>query len=223
MLSGYRLEVLGAASLLVLWCLPPVRRRLPGVRSLPGGLEPALWVALFVLCLAALGAVQTRRSSELTMAAVRAGLSVAGQAFDGMLGPSIAWASGHEPGLALLTAGTVVATWVAVAYAFARAVARAREPRPRLRDWWVVKAGRHNPARRQGRYMARTAQADFMDSRTAARYVGVSRATLYRWVRAGQLQCTREGTKLRFKSSDLATLRSRMPDDRELAATGGAR
>lgn len=222
MLSGYRPEILGAASLLVLWCMPPVRRRLPGVRSLPGWLEPALWVGLIVLCLVALGAVQTRRSSELTMATLRAGLSVAGQAFDGLLGPSIAWTSRHEPGLALLTAGTVLATWVAVAYAFARAVGRAREPRPRLNDWWIVKSGQRGSSQR--RQTAGTVQVPaLMDSRTAALYVGVSRATLYRWVKAGQLPCTREGPRMRFRSSDLAAMRLRLRGEAGVAATGATR
>src|SRR5579872_1708518 len=223
-LSGYRTEILGVAAVLVLWCLPPVRRRLPGLRRLPGSLELALWIGLVVLCLAALGAVQTHRSSELTVATLRAGLNLAGQAFDGLLGPSIAWASGHEPGLALLTAGTVLATWLAVAYALTRAVARAREPRPRLHDWWVVKSGRRGSARQQSRQIATAArQAEVMDSRTAALYVGVSRATLYRWVRAGQLPCVRDGSRLQFRSSDLARMRVRMRGDGDIVATGATR
>lgn len=224
MLTGYRPEILGAAALLVLWCLPPVRRRLPGIRSLPGVLEPVLWLGLVALCLAALGAVQSRRYSELTLAALRAGLNLAGQAIDSTLGPSITWASAHEPGLALLTLGSVLAAWAAVAYALARAVARARRPQPRLNDWWVVKSGRRRPSRRRGRQTATYArQPDFMDSRAAALYVGVSRATLDRWVRAGQLPYTREGPKLRFRSTDLAILRSRMRGDGELVATGATR
>jgi excisionase family DNA binding protein len=47
---------------------------------------------------------------------------------------------------------------------------------------------------------------EIMYSADAAKYLGVSRRTIYRWVRAGQLEADRQGRVLQFSKSHLEAL-----------------
>jgi excisionase family DNA binding protein len=206
-MGDFRLPIAFLAGLLLVLSISPIRRRLPGLRRCPAGLELLLWVAFVSLCLAALAGVRTIRSTELSKAVARAALEVGGQSLDSWLGPAIRWVSVHEPGIALVTLGMAGLGWVVVAARAASVYRRALEPRPHLNDWWVVKPG---PKARRPMDVHPTpvvAPVALVDAHAAAMYLGVSQATVYRWARAGRLRAERAGTELRFSSGDLAALR----------------
>jgi len=217
MSTNLRLVIVAVALVLVILSITPLRRRLPVVSDLPEGLDLALWVGLVLLCLSALAGVRTAKSIQLSESLARAALTLAGQTFDTALGPAASWVSAHEPGLAILTVGVVALAWAGIAARLASVVRREQEPHPRLGDWWVVKYTRPTRPPVQLRAAVPDGHVAFMDAGTAAQYVGVSRATLYRWARAGRVPCTREGGGLRFNSADLAMVRGRL---RSRAGTG---
>lgn len=209
-----RLAIASLAGLLLVLSIPPLRRRLPGLRSCPAGLELLLWLGFVSLCLVALASVRTIRSTELSQATARAALNVAGQAIDSLLGPKAIWMSAHQPGVDLVTAGIVGLGCVIVAARAVTGLRRALQPRPHLGDWWEVKLSLEGappiearPAPRFQLQPAASAASDaVIDARAAALYFGVSRATVYRWARTGRLPFTRAGMELRFSSGDLAAL-----------------
>ena len=210
MSTNLRLVIVAVALVLVILSITPLRRRLPVVSDLPEGLDLALWVGLVLLCLSALAGVRTAKSIQLSESLARAALTLAGQTFDTALGPAASWVSAHEPGLAILTVGVVALAWAGIAARLASVVRREQEPHPRLGDWWVVKYTRPTRPPVQLRAAVPDCHVALMDAGTAAQYVGVSRATLYRWARAGRVPCTQEGRGLRFNSADLATVRGRL-------------
>lgn len=205
-----RLAIVAVAIVLALLSITPLRRRLPVVRGLPEGLDLAVWVGLVLLCVSALAGVRTAKSIQLTQSLARAGLELAGQALDSMLGPVASWVSVHEPGLVLVIVGAVALAWAGVAARLAWVVRRAQEPRARLGDWWVLKYKRPIRPPIQVRAPVPAVHGSFMSAGAAARYVGVSRTTLYRWARAGRVPCTRDKGELRFSSADLAVVRGRL-------------
>jgi excisionase family DNA binding protein len=205
--GNLRLAIACLAGLLVLLSIPPIKRRLPGLRRLPAGLDLLLWVAFVSLCLAALASVRTSRSTELSKAVARAAVEVGGQSVNSWLAPAVHWVSVREPGVALATAGLAGLGWVVVAARTASIFGRALEPRPHLNDWWVVKPGPRSRPRIQVRSTPVVAPVALVDAHAAATYLGVSRSTVYRWARAGRLHSRGSGTQLRFSSGDLAALR----------------
>lgn len=207
-MGNLRLAIASLAALLLLLSIPPVRRKLPGLRGCPAGVELLLWLGFVFLCLAALASVRTVRSTELSQASARAALYFAGQALDSLLGPAALWVSAHEPGVAVVTVGVVGLGWVVVAARAVTVFRRALQPRPRLGDWWEVKLRRVAAPRFPVRPAPFAASATFMDAPAAALYLGVSRTTVYRWARAGRLRCSRAGKGMRFSSGDLAAIRA---------------
>lgn len=216
-MGNFRLVIPCLAGLLVVLSIPPLRRRLPGLRRCPAGLEVLLWLAFVVLCLAALASVRTIRSTELSQAAARAAIDVAGRSFDSLLGPAIHWVSVHEPAVAVATVVTAGLGWVLVAARAASVFRRAREPRPHLNDWWVVEPGPRAKRRNEVYPAPSAASTALVDAHAAAQYLGVSRATVYLWACAGRLRSRRAGTQLRFSSGDLAALREANPPDAQHA------
>jgi excisionase family DNA binding protein len=212
-MGSFRLAIAFLAALLLLLSIKPLRRRLWGLRRAPAGLELVLWLAFVALCMAALSSVRTARSTELAQAVARAAFDVTGRSIDSVLGPAIRWVSVHEPGVALITLAVAGVAWVLVAAQAAFALHRALAPRPRLNDWWVVKPRPREIPRIEVRPAPAVAPAALVDVHAAALYLGVSRATVYRWARGGRLRSRRAGTKLRFSSGDLAALRE--PDSAE--------
>lgn len=206
-MGNLRLAIACLAGLLVLLSIPPIKRRLPGLRRLPAGLDLLLWVAFVSLCLAALASVRTSRSTELSKAVARAAVEVGGQSVNSWLAPAVHWVSVREPGVALATAGLAGLGWVVVAARTASIFGRALEPRPRLNDWWVVKPGPRSRPPIQVRSAPVVAPVALVDAHAAAMYLGVSPSTVYRWARAGRLHSRGAGTQLRFSSGDLAALR----------------
>ncbi|HEV2028223.1 MAG TPA: helix-turn-helix domain-containing protein [Candidatus Dormibacteraeota bacterium] len=216
-MGSLRLVIPCLAGLLVVLSIPPLRRRLPGLRRCPAGLELLLWLAFVSLCLAALASVRTNRSTELSQAVARAAIDVAGRTLDSLLGPAIHWVSVHEPGVAVATVTMAGLGWVLVAARAASVFRRAREPRPHLNDWWVVKPDLSAGRRIEVHPAPSVASTALVDAHAAAQYLGVSRATVYRWARAGRLRSRRAGTQLRFSSGDLAALREAHPPDAQHA------
>ena len=216
-MGGLGLVILGLAGLLVVLSIPPLRRRLPGLRRHPPGLELLLWLAFVALCLAALARVRTNRSTELSQAVGRAALDVAGRSLDSLFGPAVHWVSVHEPGVAVATVVSAGLGWVLVAARAASVFRRARKPRPHLNDWWVVKPGPRALGRIEVYPAPPAASSALVDAHAAALYLGVSRATVYRWARAGRLRSRRAGAQLRFSSGDLAALREASPTDAQRA------
>jgi excisionase family DNA binding protein len=212
-MGNFRLAIVFLAGLLLLLSIQPLRRRLPGFRHYPPGLELVLWLAFISLCVAALSGVRTARSTELGLAVARAAFDVAGRSIDSLLGPAIRWVSVHEPGVALITLAAAGVAWVVVGAQAAFALRRALEPRPRLNDWWVVKSRPKERLRIEVHPAPAVAPPALVDVHAAALYLGVSRTTVYRWARGGRLRSRRAGTKLCFSSGDLAALRE--PDSAE--------
>jgi excisionase family DNA binding protein len=210
-MGSLRLAIACVAGLLVLVSIPPVRRRLPGLRRLPTRFDLLLWVAFVSLCLAALASVRTSRSTELSKAVARAAVEVGGQSINSWLAPAVHWVSVREPGVALATAGLAGLGWIVVAARTASVFGRALEPRPHLIDWWVVKPGPRSRPRIHVRPASLVetvvAPVALVDAHAAAMYLGVSRSTVYRWARAGRLRARGAGSQLRFSSGDLAALR----------------
>jgi len=209
-----RLVIASLAGLLLLLSIPPLRRRLPVLRVCPAGLELVLWLGFVTLCVVALASVRTTRSTELNQATARAALNVAGQAVSSLLGPTAVWMSTHEPGVDLVTAGVVGLVCFVLAVRAITGLRRALQPRPRLGDWWEVKLslGAAPPIQVQPAPCFQlqpalpAASPAVIDAHAAALYLGVSRATVYRWARTGRLPCTRANRGLRFSSGDLAAL-----------------
>jgi excisionase family DNA binding protein len=216
-MGNFRLVIPCLAGLLVVLSIPPLRQRLPGLRRCPPGLEVLLWLAFVVLCLAALASVRTIRSIELSQAAARAAIDVAGRSLDSLLGPAIHWVSVHEPGVAVATIVTAGLGWVLVAARAASVFRRALEPRPHLNDWWVVTPVQRAKLRLEVYPPPSAASTALVDVHAAAQYLGVSRATVYRWARAGRLPSRRAGIQLRFSSGELAALREANPPDAQHA------
>jgi len=201
--------IVSTAILLVLLSVPPVRRRLPGARFLSRWLELLVWLAFVFLCFAALAGVEGPRATDLRLAIERASLNLAGQAAGSLFGPPVQWVSAHQPGFALVTTGAVGLGWLCVAARAAMVFGRALTPQPRLGDWWPLELGEEAAPRVVVRPASPVVAATFVDVQAAARYLGVSRTTVYRWARAGRLRCSRAGNELRFSSADLAALRRR--------------
>jgi excisionase family DNA binding protein len=212
-MGNFRLVIPSLAGLLVVLSIPPLRRRLPGIRRCPAGLEVLLWLAFVVLCLAELASVRTNRSTELSQAVARAAIDVAGRYLDSLSGPAVHWVSVHEPGVAVVTAVTTGLGWVLVAARAASVFRRTIEPRPHLNDWWVVKPDPRAKRRIEVYPAPSAASTALVDAHAAAQYLGVSRATVYRWARGGRLRSRRAGTQLRFSSGELAALREAYPTD----------
>lgn len=209
-MGNLRPLILFTAVLLVLLSVPPIRRRLPGVRDFSRGLELLVWLALVFLCFAALAGVEGPRAIDLRLAIERASLDLAGQAAGSLFGPSVRWVSAHQPGFALVTVGAVGLGWLFIAARAAWIFSRALARRPRLGDWWPVELGEEAAAPGVAvRPASPVVAAAFLDVQAAALYLGVSRTTVYRWARAGRLRCSRTGNALRFSSDDLAVLRRR--------------
>jgi excisionase family DNA binding protein len=207
-LGNLRLPIACLAGLLLLLSITPLRRRLPGLRASPPGVELLLWLAFLSLCLAALAGVRTVRSTELSQATARAAVAIAGQAFDSLLGPAVRWVSAHEPWVALATVGVAGLVWVVIAARAVTVLLRALQPRPRLEDWWVVKPALTAAPRVMVLATPSVPPAAFMDAQAAAQYLGVSRATVYRWARVGRLRSRRSGARVHFSPGDLAALRT---------------
>lgn len=222
MSPNLRILISSVAVALVALSITPLRRRVPLLRRVPAGIEFALWLGLAGLCLAALARVQTPRSTDLALAALRAGLDLATQSLVAVLEPGMRWVSAHQPGLALIVVAVVALAWAGTAARFAGAVGRARQPQPRLGDWWVVRSRRSRAPRRRPLPVPPAVQRRVVDAGDAAAYMGVSRATLYRWVRAGRLPCTREGSKLRFDTQDLDSIQRTPVGGTEASARGVA-
>ena len=195
------------AALLVLLSITPLRRRLPGLRRFAGGLELLLWVAFVSLCLAAFAGVRTARSTELVQSLARAALDVTVRSVDSSLGPASHWVSIHQPGISVATLALAGIAWALVAIRVLLVLRRRLAPRPRLNDWWLLKPGPRTGPRVEVRPSPSVAPPALVDAHTAAQYLGVSRATVYRWARAGRLRSRRAGTQLQFSSGDLAALR----------------
>jgi|SRR5579859_1400074 len=208
-MANLRPFIVSTAILLVLLSVPPIRRRLPGARVFSPGLEVLVWLAFVFLCFAALAGVEGRRATDLRLALERASLNLAGQTVGSLLGPAVRWISTHQPGFALVTAGVVGAGWLCVAARAAMILGRALTPHPRLGDWWPVELEVGATPGVAVRPASPVASAAFMDVQAAARYLGVSRTTVYRWARSGRLRCSHKGNELRFSSDDLAAARRR--------------
>lgn len=203
-----RVLIVAVAIVLVVLSIPPLRRRLPVVRDLPKRLDLVVWVGLVLLCLSAVVDVKTARSIELGQSLARAALVLAVQSLVSALAPIVSWVSAHQAALVLVTVGAVAVAWTAIAARLASVVRSAQQPRPRLGDWWLVKYKRRTRPPVQLRAALPDGPAAFMEAGAAAEYVGVSRATLYRWARTGQVSCAHEGGGIRFSSADLARLRA---------------
>jgi len=219
--GNLRPAILYLAALLVLLSIPPIRRRLPGLRSCPAGVELLLWAGFVWLCLAALARVQTIRSADLGLATARVAIYFSGQALESLLGSTSRWVSAHEPDVVVVTLGVVGFSWVVIAARSVAAFRRAREPRPRLGDWWVLRL-RAAPRAQVGD--APSAQvAALMDAGAAALYLGVTSATVYRWARTGRLRSRRARGRLRFSTIDLAAVREIDSPPQNVASTNIAR
>jgi excisionase family DNA binding protein len=214
-MSTFRFAIPLLTGFLVALSIPPLRRRLPGVRRFSGGLEVLLWLAFVTLCLTALAGVRTVRSTELAKAVARAGLDMTGRSLDSLLGPAAHWVSVHEPAVAVLTLGLAGLGWIAFAARAALALRRNLEPHPHLNDWWVVKPGPRPRPRIEIHAAPAAASHALVDVHAAALYLGVSRTTVYRWARAGRLRSRGAGDHLRFSSGDLAALRKPEPSQRQ--------
>jgi excisionase family DNA binding protein len=208
-MGNLRPLIVSTAILLVLLSVPPLRRRLPGVRVFSRGLELLVWLVFVFLCLAALAGVEGPRATDLRLALERASLNLAGQSVGSLFAPATQWVSAHQPGFALVTAGAVALGWVCVGARAAVIFGRALTPHPRLGDWWPVDLGEVAAPGVAVRPASPIVAAAFVDVQAAALYLGVSRTTVYRWARAGRLRCSRTGNELRFSSDDLAALRRR--------------
>lgn len=206
--QGLRVLIVAVAVALVVLSLPPLRGRLPVVRDLPKRLDLVAWVGLVLLCLSALADVETARSIALGQALARAALVLAAQSFGSALASMVSWVFAHQAALVLVTVGALSVAWAAIAARFAAVARSAQEPRPRLGDWWLVKYKRRTRPPVPLRAALPDGPAAFMEAGAAAEYVGVSRATLYRWARAGRVSCAHEGGGIRFSSADLARLRA---------------
>src|SRR5579859_5277405 len=208
-MGNLRPLIVSTAILLVLLSVTPIRRRLPGVRVFSRGLELLVWLVFVFLCFAALAGVEGPRGTDLRLAIERASLNLAGQAVGSLLGPAVQWIAAHQPEVALLTAGVVGVGWLCVAARAAMIFGRALTPHPRLGDWWPVELSAGAVPGAVVRPASPVVPAAFMDVEAAARYLGVSRTTVYRWARSGRLRCSRKGDELRFSSDDLAAARRR--------------
>jgi excisionase family DNA binding protein len=208
--GNLRLVIASLAGLLLLLSLPPLRRRLPCLRTCPVGLELLLWLAFVSLfSLALLASVQTARATELSQAIFWAALDITEQALASALEPAALWLSAHESLVAVVTVCLVGLGWVVIAGGAVTGMRRALQPNPRLGDWWQVR-WRPEPASRLDVQPALlTVPTALVDARAAAVYLGVSRSSVYRWARTGQLRCTRARAGLRFNSGELAALRER--------------
>jgi excisionase family DNA binding protein len=208
--GNLRLVIASLAGLLLLLSLPPLRRRLPGLRSCPVRLELLLWLAFVSLfSLALLTSLQTARATELSQALFWATLDIAGQALSSLLEPAALWLSAHESQIAVVTVCVVWLGWVVIAAGAVTGMQRAFQPSPRLGDWWQVRWRAEPASRLQLQPALRSVSSALVDARAAAVYLGVSRSSVYRWARTGQLRCSRARAGLRFNSGDLAALRER--------------
>jgi hypothetical protein len=169
-----------------------------------------MWMSFVLLCFSALLGVQSPKSTELVQSVTRAALQLAGQGLDSLLVKLITWVSAHEQALVLITLAGVALVWVVVAVRLTTVTRRARQPHPRLGDWWVVNHSRRPAPRLETQPSVRARTAAFMDATAAAAHAGVSRGALFRWARGGRLTGRREGAGLRFSSDDLAALRPRL-------------
>jgi len=200
-----RLATAYLAALLVQLSIPPVRRSLPVLRSVPAGVRMLVWLGFVWVCLATFASVQTRRSTELGLATARVAIYFAGQAFDSLMASAHRWVTAHESVVVVVTVGIVLLSWLVIAARAVAAFRRAREPRPRLGGWWEVNPG---PAHRaKAREPRPTEAAVFMDAHAVAQYLGVPSATIYRWARTGRLRSRRARGRLRFNSLDVEALR----------------
>jgi excisionase family DNA binding protein len=214
--GNLRLAIVSLASILAALSVPPLRRRLPGLRGCPAWLEILLWSAFAYACLVALDRVRTAQSIRLTQAAARATLSISGQYLDPVIRPSVGWLSAHEAPIVLLAAGALGISWLVVAVAAVAALRRTLQPQPRLADWWVV-VQRPATAPPVRPFMAiASVSTGVFDARGAAAYLAVSRSSVYRLVRAGQLSCVRTHHGMRFNSGELAALQELRARQREI-------
>jgi excisionase family DNA binding protein len=184
---------------------------MPGLRAFSPAIELVLWLGLLALCVTALASVQTVRSADIARSIARAAVYLAGQSVDSALSPGMRWMSLHETRVAVATFAVAVLAWLLVTAQAVLAIRRALEPRPRLGDWWVYKPGRGR-APGVSHLPAPSVEPTFsMDVRTAAAYLGVSKATVYRWARAGRLEPEGVGEQLQFKAGDVAALAQDAP------------
>lgn len=204
---GLRLLIVAMVVVLMVLSIPPLRRRVPVVRGLPQWLDLAAWVGLVLLCLSALADVETAKSIELSQSLARAALVLAAQSLGSTLASIASWVVAHEAALTLVTVGAISVAWAAIAARLAAVARSAHEPHPRLGDWWLVQYRRRSRPPVQLRAAVPDGPAPFMEAGAAAEYAGVSRATLYRWARAGRVSCAHEGGGMRFSKADLARLR----------------
>jgi excisionase family DNA binding protein len=204
---GLRVLIVAMVIALVLLSIPPLRRRVPIVRGLPQWLDLVAWVALVLLCLSALADVETAKSMELSQSLARAALVLAAQSLGSALASMVSWVFAHQAALILVTVGAISVAWAAIAARFAAVARSTHEPHPRLGDWWLVQYKRRSRPPVQLRAAVPDGPAPFMDAGAAAEYAGVSRATLYRWARAGRISCAHAGGGMRFSKADLARLR----------------
>jgi len=208
--GNLRLVIAFLAGLLLLLSLLPLRRRLPGLRSCPVGLELLLWLAFVSLfSLALLASVQTARATELSQALFWAALDITGQALASALEPAALWLSAHESVIAVVTVCVVGLGWIVIARGAVEGMRRALQPSPRLGDWWQVRWRPELASRLYVQPALLSAPTALVDARAAAVYLGVSRSSVYRWARTGQLRCTHARSGLRFNSGELAALRER--------------
>jgi helix-turn-helix protein len=187
-----------------------MRRRLPGLRSWPVGLELLLWLVFVSLCcLALLASVQTARATELSQALFLAALDIVEQTLASLFEPAALWLSDHESQIAVVTVFVVGLGWVVIAAGAVTGMRRALQPSPRLGDWWPVRWRPAPASRFHVQPALLSVSPALVDARAAAVYLGVSRSSVYRWARTGQLRCTRANAGLRFNSGELASLRER--------------
>jgi excisionase family DNA binding protein len=215
LVSNVRLAIVCVAGLLVILSIVPLRRRLPLVRLLPRGTELVVWIGFVGLCLNAFAGVRTVQSTRLSLAAAHAAIDITGQAAGSVLGPAAHWVSVREPAVAVVTLGLAAVAWILVALRALAMTRRAIRPKPRLGGGWVIVNRRRGADRPRVQSEPAVAPAPLMDVHSAATYLGVSHATVYRWARAGRLSSRRAGTRLHFSRGDVAAMHKALPPPSE--------
>lgn len=174
-----------------------------------------LWFALAFACLAVLDRIRSPRLVGLIQTATWAMLVIASLSLDSLVDPVAVWLSSHKTPLVLIIIRGLGIGSLVVATAAVTALRQAIRPRPCPGDWWVLSWRLLMTPRTTSRTPITTNSSRVFDAHAAAVYLGVSRSSVYRWVRAGQLYCMRTGEGMLFRHIQLARVRKRRPRRRE--------